>query len=196
MRAAAWSVPAVSVATASPVFAASTAKSVDLWSRASEPDQTRDGTHQGADYYAGPRTLTFTYTFGNNGPAVLPAGGIVTIGLPFASIWEASSMEVIADPAGKNPVFASTESEHVADDPLMYRRLWHFVLGSPIAAGTSFTLTFRVNLTATDNTATNHYRARDVSDISVGATGMTDTASGNNRDFSEYLFYNNKNAGS
>lgn len=199
LQAAAWSTPALVVALAAPSASASTSNPivVDLHSTAHIPNEAPNGTHLGYSYYQGARTLTFTFQFGNNGPDELPAGGLVTIGLPFAAIWDTGSMAVIADPNSKMPTAAGTGTMDITADggPSAFRRLWYFSLGAPVPAGSSFSLTFSVNLTATSNSASNFYRVRPYSDIGIGITSATDFDTSNNADTSDqYVFFNNQNA--
>lgn len=195
VSAAAWSVPVVALAVAAPSATASTTLSVDLWSTPRLPNETADGQHQSLPYYQGLRTLTFTYTFGNNGPDDLPVGALITIGLPFAAAWDTDSMQVTGDPQGKEPVFASTSTTDISteDGPSAFRQNWHFVLSAPIPAGTQFNVTFQVDLTTTWNTATNYYRVAAYSNITTGNTGITDTNAGNNSDRSGFAYFNKEN---
>lgn len=194
VRAAAWSVPAVALASASPAFAQS--GRVDLWSTAREANETRDGVHLDYDYYQGPRDLTFTYRFGNRGTITMPAGASVTIGLPFAAAWNVASMEVVPTAGNRAPVAAGTSQVTVATEPNMVRQLWHFTLGGAIGVNQEFEITFKVRLNTTSNTATNFYRARNWANITTGAADVQDSNASNNSDFTQkYFFYNNENAG-
>lgn len=197
LRAVAWSAPAAVAVSATPAFAASNPvpprPRVNLWTQAFVPNETRDGLHNTEPYYQGPRTLTFTFTYGNFGPDAMPAGAIISLDLPFASIWGAPTIS--GDPAGKGPVFVSATNWEGATDPLMMRRTWDYRLSAPVAAGTQFQITYRIALEATFNTATNHYRARPLSRIGVGAVAVTETTSDNNSDYTDtYMFFNNQNA--
>ncbi len=86
----AWAVPVIAVASATPAFAASNEKRVDLSSQARVPNEARSGVNNGTSYWQGPRTLTFDFTYTNSGPDPLPAGAMVSIGLPFAAAWDRS----------------------------------------------------------------------------------------------------------
>lgn len=197
-KAAVWSVPVVAAAVAAPLAAASTAPEVDLWSTARLPSAP-DGTHtvdgNTNSYYQGPRTATFTYTFGNLGPDALPAGAMITIGLPFAAIWTTNSL-TITDSAGYALADAGTRTQTIAEGPpLAVRQLWDFTLASPLASGASFNVDFTAQMNGTSNTATDFYRVRTTSDFRAGA-GVTDTDSANNSDFSDnYAFFNRTGAG-
>ncbi|MDP3952247.1 hypothetical protein, partial [Microbacterium sp.] len=192
-----WSVPVVAAAVATPLAAASTTLQVDLWSTARLPVD-RDGTHtvdgNTHNYYQGPRTATFTYTFGNDGPDALPAGARIAIGLPFAAIWTTDSLTFtdqggyVLDPVG-------TRTENIAVEPVAVRQLWDFVLASELASGTFFNVTFTVEMNGTSNTATDFYRVRTTSGFQPGA-GVTDVDLANNSDFSDsYAFFNFTGAG-
>lgn len=188
----AWSAPVVAMSVALPLSAASGAQ-VDLWSTARLP-AAPNGVYQGENYYAGPRSCSFTYDFGNFGPDELPAGATITIGLPFASIWTTGSLSITSS-GGYPLVAAGTSTEEIAPDPLAYRQLWHFTLGAALAAGASFTVQFTVPMNGTENTATNFYRVRTTSGFQVGP-GVTDTNSSNNSDFSDnYAYFNHAAAG-
>lgn len=192
-KAAMWSVPVVAAAVAVPLAAASTQPQVNLWSTAQLP-ATRDGVHVNDDYYEGPRSCVFTYTFGNFGPDALPVGAMLTIGLPFALIWNKASLNItnsgsaVLTPAG-------TRTATIDEDPLAVRQLWDFTLASELAANDRFTLNFTVDMNGSNNAATNHYRVRTTSNFQPGS-GVTDTVPDNNAGFSSnYAYFNNINAG-
>lgn len=194
VRGVAWSMPVIAAAAAVPLAAASTKTRVNLWSTARLPTNQRDGLHKGLNYYQGPRSLNFVYTFGNLGPDELPIGGILTFGLPFAAIWETASF-VITSSGGYPlaPVGTRTETINNVSVPAT-RRLWDFVLGAPLPAGSSFSVTFTVQMNATSNSATNLIDARTTSNFQPGGN-VADTDQSNNRDYSDaYAYFNNENA--
>ncbi|GAA2894960.1 hypothetical protein [Microbacterium esteraromaticum] len=189
---AAWSIPAIAVAVAAPLTAASPAPQVNLWSTARLPSGP-DGTYRGESFYRGPRLTSFSYTFGNLGPDELPAGATLTIGLPFAAIWETSSFTIVGSDG--YPLAASgTGTQEIGTEPLAVRQLWYFTLMAPLAPGASFTVNFTVQMNGTENTATNFYRVRTTSDFQPGS-GVTDSDTGNNADFSDnYAYFNHASA--
>lgn len=192
----AWAVPSIVIASAAPAFAASTTPEVNLWSRARLPLEARDGEYNGDNYYQGPRTLTFRYTYGNLGPDALPAGATISIGLPFSEIWDGPP-SIVADPQGKSPTYFSTSAETIGTEPNLVRRWWNFQVPTTIGAGEQFTIDFRIDMNSTSNTATNFYKARPFADIRVGSAEATEAAAnlGNNRSNADnYAFFNNKNA--
>lgn len=197
-KAAIWSVPVVAAAVAVPLAAASPGPQVNLWSTARLP-ASRDGVHTTSDgtydYYQGPRTCSFTYTFGNLGPDPLPSGATLTIGLPFASIWTTNSLN-ITNSGGYAVSPAGTRTATIDEGPpLAIRQLWDFVLTAELAANTSFTLNFTVQMNGTSNTASNFYRVRTTSNFQPGS-GVTDTEPDNNSDTSDnYAFFNYSGAG-
>lgn len=197
-KAAVWSVPVVAAAVAAPLAAASTTPQVNLWSTARLP-ASRDGVHTVGgvtnDYYQGPRTAAFTYTFGNLGPDTLPAGAMVTIGLPFAAIWTTAAL-TITNSDGYALTPAGTRTQTIDEGPpLAVRQLWDFVLGSPLASGASFTVNFSVPMNDTSNTATDFYRVRTTSNFQPGSDA-TDTDTANNADYSDnYAYFNFTGAG-
>ena len=197
-KAAVWSVPVVAAAVATPLAAASTTLQVDLWSTARlpiDPDGTLTVDGNTHNYYQGPRTATFTYTFGNDGPDDLPAGAMITIGLPFAAIWTTDSL-TITNPGGYALAEVDTRTQTIDEGPpRATRQLWDFTLGSPLASGAFFNVTFEVQMNGTSNTATDFYRVRTTSDFRPGA-GATDPDLANNSDFSDsYAFFNRTGAG-
>lgn len=193
-KAAMWSVPVVAAAVAVPLATASTQPQVNLWSTARLP-ATRDGVYLDEDYYEGPRTCVFTYNFGNFGPDPLPVGALLTIGLPFALIWTTDSLE-ITNSGGAVLTPAGTRTATIDEGPpLAVRQLWDFTLASELAANSSFTLNFTVDMNGSNNAATNHYRVRTTSNFQPGS-GVTDTVPDNNAGISSnYAFFNNINAG-
>lgn len=190
-KAAVWAMPVIALAAAAPASAASNGSRVNLWSMARLPD-ARDGVHNGDNYYQGPRDCQFRYTFGNYGPDTLPTGATLTIGLPFASIWD----DLIITGSGAHPlVAAGTSTVEIAPEPRAVRQLWHFSLSSEVPAGTQFDVYFTARMNGTNNTATNFWRVRTTSDFQPGL-GVEDTEPENNSDFSDaYAFFNNVNAG-
>lgn len=193
LRTAAWGTPAVLIAGASPAFAASTSSpQVNLYSLAANANESADGTRpSGVPYYEGPRTLTYTVTYGNRGPDVMPAGALIAIGLPHPAIWDAGSMRVTADPGGKGPVFTQQRTEFVTPAtetaPAFNRSWFEFTLGQPIAVNESFSITYSITLTATSNTSSQGWSVRDFADIGVGGTNATETSTGDNRSRVEAL---------
>ncbi|MDR6866825.1 hypothetical protein J2Y69_001424 [Microbacterium resistens] len=193
LKGTAWSVPIIIASTAVPHSAASTV-SVDLTAVARLPNEPRNGTHDGYPYWQGPRVLSFTMTYTNNGPDALPPGGTITFGLPFAVIW--GDATIISDPSGLSPVFIGTGSEQISDSPLAYRKVYSYAVPVSIAAGMSFSITFQVPLNDTSNTATNSLSARTTASFSVGTSGATDIDPSNNTGYSNrYALFNNVNAG-
>lgn len=195
VRGAAWSVPVIAAAAAVPLSAASTTDpQVNLWSTARLPNSQRDGVYLGNNYYQGPRSLSFTYTFGNLGPDELPSGGRLSFGLPFAAIWVTNSF-VITSSDGYPLTPAGTRTETIAEEPVLaVRQLWDYVLLAPLPAGATFTVNFTVQMNGTSNTATDHWQVRPTSDFQPG-DGITDTDPGNNRDYSDnYAYFNHSKA--
>ncbi|HMR48070.1 MAG TPA: hypothetical protein PKE40_04440 [Arachnia sp.] len=186
----AWAVPVIAAGAATPL-AAATVETVDLTSRARIPNETRSGTTGGLDQWTGPRNLTFTYDYFNNGPATLLAGATVSIGLPFAAIWDTDTMTATLGGTSLTLLTTSTESFGSAGNPEAFRRWWDFALPVPLAPGGSVTVEYAVHLNGTSNAATQFYQVRTVSDIAVGASGATENILDNNRDFSDvYIRFN------
>lgn len=193
-KAAAWSIPVMAAAVAVPLAAASTEPQINLWSTARLPSSAADGVYLGNNYYQGPRSLAFTYTFGNLGPDTLPAGALLTIGLPFASIWQTATLSITnSDGYALSP--AGTRTENIATEPVLaVRQLWDFTLGTPLPAGASFTVSFTVQMNATSNTATDYWQVRTTSYFQTG-TGVTDTDPSNNNDYADnYAYFNHTQA--
>ncbi|PPF43603.1 hypothetical protein C5B85_12960 [Pseudoclavibacter sp. AY1F1] len=196
IRTAAWAAPVIAVSVATPFAAASGSILVDLASTARLPIEASNGSYLADPYYQGPRVLTFRATYRNNGPDALPAGGIIQFGLPFAAIWVTDSLTIIEDTSGRNPAFTGTSTADISipGSPAALRRIWSFQLPTPLAAGASFDLVFRVELNGVSNTATNFYRVRSYTNIGVGATGAIETDPANNPGYSNYAYFNNENA--
>lgn len=185
LKATAWTTPAVLAVGAAPAFANSSVR-VNLYSLAANANEPIDGTTGGSNpYYSGARTLTYTVTYGNLGPDQMPAGAIVSLGLPHPQIWDESTIRVTNDPAGKRPVFLQQRTQAISaatpEVPAFNRSWFDFTLGEPIASGGSFTLTFSILLKAGGNTSSQHWAVRDFADIGVGATGVQDTQLANNQ---------------
>lgn len=201
LKGAAWSVPVIAAAVATPLAAASTAPEVhvDLWSDAFMPLDAPDGSVGGQyNYFNGPRSLTYRFTYGNNGPDTLPTGGFVSIDLPFAAIWDTASMTVIEDPSGAGPVFVSSQPmpyEGAGTGPAFNYGRWNYMINREVAPGESFTLTYRVQLTAATIPASDHYRARSRSSFSVATTGAIEDLPLTNSGYSAaFTMYNTSTA--
>jgi len=190
-----WAVPVVAAAVAMPLAAASTQSQVNLWSTARLPDSPPDGfiTESGntLPYYQGPRTLAFTYTFGNLGPDPLPSGAVVSLALPLDLIWNTATL-AITNSGGYPLAPAGTRTETIATNPLALRRIWDFVLNLELAAGASFAVNFTVDLNDSSDDATDFYRVLMMSDFQLQpGADVTDTDSTNNPNANtEYVIFN------
>lgn len=161
LLASAWAVPVIAVASATPAFASSDEKRVDLSSQAKVPNENPSSVNDnGLSVWRGPRTLTFDFTYANSGPDALPAGATVSVGLPFASIWETNTMKATLSGSPLTLLTTSTESIGGQGEPEAYRRWWHFYLPFGLAPGQSVTVKYSVYLTGVSNAASKHYRVR------------------------------------
>lgn len=203
LKAAAWTTPAVLAASAAPAYASSTAPRVNLYSLAANATEPTDGNTNagGFPYYQGERWLDYTVTYGNLGPDAMPAGAIISLGLPHPAIWDKGSITIprpSGDPLNKTPVAAGNRTEFVtpADgETPAFNRIWFdFEVTTPIPAGQTFQITYRIKLTATRNTSSMHWAVRDFSDISTGTADAVDTQLGNNRNRVEELRMYNPSA--
>ncbi|MBN7794122.1 hypothetical protein [Microbacterium esteraromaticum] len=186
LKGAAWSAPVVAMAVAVPSAAASTvpAPQVDAWAQAHMPLEAPSGTIDGTyNYYTGPRVLSYRMAYGNNGPDPIPAGATVTIDLPFAALWDVGTMQVVEDLSGVAPTFVGGTAvayDGVNENANFNYWRWNFHLGRAIEPGESFTLTYRVSLTAATTAASDTFRVRSRATIAVGGTGAQDTNTTNN----------------
>ncbi|WP_110241260.1 hypothetical protein [Nocardioides gilvus] len=183
LRAAAWTIPAVTVASAAPAYAGSGAAEVDLWSSISLPREPDNGmTFDGDPIYAGiPSPVhTFDTVFGNDGPDALPAGGVFTIGLALGAFWDAFTVTSIG---------VSHTEEATTFEPLLRTtstdadlELHNFTLTQELRAGESFPVTFTATLLPTPQADETWRGTPDVyptirheTRFSVGTSGATDT---------------------
>lgn len=145
LRTAAWTLPAVSVATAAPAFAGSVSPDVDLWATLQmPPNQGMSGG--GTDIYTS-QSHTFSATFGNRGPDDLPRGSHFMLGLGFGAFWELRPLTL------PGVVFShvSTDFETFATPPGTQAELelWTFSLDQPMPVGSSITVQFTADLLQT-----------------------------------------------
>lgn len=199
VAAGAWSVPIVALAAATPAAAASAgepeAPQVDLVTTAALPNEAPDGRGGPSNlrYYQGTRDLTFTFTYTNNGPDDLPAGGRVAIDLPLPLSWEEPSI-IASSQTGRTFTAAGTEQFDITQEgsPTIYRKAWYFDTAQPIGAGVSITVTYAITLNDLSNSATDFYKVRFKSRIGVGTSGATEISMANNTDAvpNEYVYIN------
>ncbi|HCS62389.1 MAG TPA: hypothetical protein DIW46_13515 [Microbacterium sp.] len=201
LKGAAWSAPIIALAVATPLAAASTAPAihVDLWSDAFMPLDAPDGTVGGQyNYFTGPRWLTYRFSYGNNGPDTLPTGAFVSIDLPFAALWNTATMEIVEDPTGANPTFIGSQPmpyDGAGTGPAFNYGRWTYMVNREVAPGESFTLTYRVWLTDATIPASDHYRSRCRSAISVASTGAIEDSPLTNSGYSAaFTMYNTSTA--
>ena len=192
----AWSAPVAMITTALPAVAASLPQ-VDLTTTARLPRESRNGVHNGLNYYQGPRSLTFRITYANLGPDPMPAGAQIRFGLPIPLIWNTAGFEILEDPSNKGLTLTGTDQMDISTpgNPTAYRHVWNFTVATPIAVGESFEIIYRVPLTGQSNAASNYYRTAVWSQINTGATGAQDVDSSNNTSRSDFAFFNRTNVG-
>lgn len=68
--------------------------------------------------------------------------------------------------------------------------MWTYQVDQPIPPGTTFTVVWAATLTSAWNTATDFYRARTVSTIGAGSTGVSETNSSDNTGLSSFARFN------
>ena len=143
-RAVAWSTPVVAVTAAVPAFASSCL--ANLGTQAFFPNEAPDSNPGGEPTYAGVRFVTFNATYRNDGPNVQPAGTTVSLALFYSGYWDSPSIS--SNPSNIPLAFVGrTEEPGVTNlgEPGA-RAVWTWAVGTPIAVGQSFTLTYRVRL--------------------------------------------------
>lgn len=192
LRASAWSLPAVAVATSSPAYAAS--PSVNLIAVISGPAEPPAST---APQYAGLRTLTFRATFTNDSDIQIPVGSSIALSFGAGVFWQ--SPVVAANPGGialSDPPVLSWETQTFGT-ATGDRKTFTYTVQQAIAARRAFTLTFTITLRAAPAT-TDPDRWSNPDNLNVnmraridwqlpGGSGLVETNSADNRGFTQYF---------
>lgn len=157
LKTAAWTTPAVVIATAAPAFAVSpTDPAVDAYATVTDPREPQNGMSGASKVYTGGPSvrLTFDATYGNNGPNDIPAGAVLMFGLGAGAFWDTITLDSAV--WTHNSSAASTAFIDTYHDPLSgsgpngtwtSTREWvRYTLLTPLPVGTSVKLIFSAHL--------------------------------------------------
>lgn len=148
-RTVAWSVPVIAASAAAPAFAASCFSDLSTVSLpgANGPNEAPNSTVNGQPAYLGPRYLTFTATYTNNGPQVQPAGWTIRLDLAFSGYWDDPS--IAANPNGLSltgPTRTEGPTETLGSGTDFNRAQFAWIVNTPLAVGQTVTVTYRARL--------------------------------------------------